>query len=161
MAENWISYHQLAEHWRMSVEAARTRARRGRFQRRTGNDGQTEVLVDLAAPIRKPRPPRAGGQSRAGLPPYQPSNESPSAITETALNAIQEHVTTLKAEIAKAEARAEQLQRERDEMRDKWDAERDRVADLTSQLLKITVDLAEAQKAEATRPRSWWQRLVG
>jgi hypothetical protein len=154
MAEDWLSYHQLAEHWKMSVEAARTRARRGRFQRRTSNDGQTEVLVDLAAPIRKPRPPRSGGQIRGEPPPSVPSKESPSATLETALKAIQEHVVTLKAEIAKAEARADQFREERD-------TERERVADLTSQLLRITTNLAEARKVEVASPRGWWRRLIG
>lgn len=154
MAEDWLSYHQLAEHWKMSVEAARTRARRGRFQRRTSNDGQTEVLVDLAAPIRKPRPPRSGGQTRGEPPPSVPSKENLSATLETALKAIQEHAVTLKAEIAKAEARADQFREERD-------TERERVADLTSQLLRITTNLAEARKVEVASPRGWWRKLVG
>lgn len=153
MAEDWLSYHQLAEHWKMSVEAARTRARRGRFQRRTSNDGQTEVLVDLAAPIRKPRPPRSGGQTRSATPLDTPDAESPSAATIAVLEALQAHVVTLKAEIAKADARADQFRQERD-------AERERLADLTSQLLRITTDLAEARKIEG-QPRSLWRRLVG
>lgn len=161
MPEAWLTYRQLAKHWKTTSEAARARSRRGNYQRRTTNVGTVEILVDTDAPVPEGRQKTQNGQVRADVPPYEMNPESPSAMTETALNAIQEHVATLKVEMAKAEARAEQFQRERDEIRDKWDAERDRVADLTSQLLKITVDLAEAQKAEATRPRSWWQRLVG
>lgn len=160
MAEDWLSYHRLAEHWGMSVEAARTRARRGRFQRRTGNDGQTEVLVDLSAPIRKPRPPRASGQMKGELSPSMQGKETPSATLEIALNTVLEHVVGLKAEIAKAEARADQFREERDAIRQERDTERERVADLTSQLLRITTDLAEARKVEA-KPRAWWSRLVG
>ena len=153
MAEQWLTYQQIAEQWGMSVDAARTRVRRSRLQRRTSNDGQTEVLVDLSAPVRKPRKPRSGGQTQSTLGDYQPPTESPSANLETALKAIQEHILTLKAEIAKAETLAEQFRGERD-------AERERVADLTVQLLKITTDLADARKADA-QPRGWWARLVG
>ena len=153
MAEQWLTYQQIAEQWGMSVDAARTRVRRSRLQRRTSNDGQTEVLVDLSAPVRKPRKPRSGGRAQSTLGDYQPPTESPSANLETALKAIQEHVITLKAEIAKAEVRAEQFKQERDN-------ERERVATLTSEMLRITADLAEARKAEA-QPRGWWRRIVG
>lgn len=161
MPEAWLTYRQLAKHWKTTPEAARARSRRGNYQRRTTNVGTVEILVDTDAPVPEGRQRTQDEQVRGDVPPYMVNAESHSVLTGTALNAIQEHVATLKAEIAKAEARAEQLQRERDDIRDKWDAERDRVADLTTQLLRITVDLAEAQKAEATRPRSWWQRLVG
>lgn len=147
MAEIWLNYTQLAELWQMSTEAARTRARRGRFQRRVGNDGQAEVLVDDAAPIPRARAPRSGGQMRTKLPPDQPSKEDSSAAL---INALEGHVATLKEEIAKADARADQLRQERD-------AERERVADLTSQLLKMTADVLAARQEK----RSWWARLVG
>lgn len=154
MSEVWMNYTALGQLWGMSPEAARTRARRGRFQRRVGNDGQAEVLVDTAAPIRKPRPPRAGGQTQTVPPLTTPDKESPPAATVTLLEALQAHVDTLKGELAKADARADLHRQERD-------IERERVADLTSQLLRITADLAEARKVEAARPRGWWARLVG
>jgi hypothetical protein len=147
MAEVWLTYTKLAEIWGMSTEAARTRARRGRFQRRVGNDGQAEVLVDDAAPIPKARTPRAGGQNRVELPHAQPEKE---AASEMLIKALEGHVATLKEEIAKADARADQLRQERD-------AERERVADLTSQLLKMTADMLAARQER----RSWWSRLVG
>lgn len=153
MSEQWLTYQQIAEQWGMSVDAARTRVRRSRLQRRTSNDGQTEVLVDLSAPVRRPRKPRSGGQTESKLGEYKPPTESPSATLETALKAIQEHVSTLKDELAKAEVRAEQFKQERDN-------ERERVATLTSEMLRITADLAEARKAEA-QPRGWWRRIVG
>lgn len=154
MSEVWMNYTALGQLWGMSPEAARTRARRGRFPRRVGNQGQAEVLVDTDAPIRRPRPPRASGQSQTTATPSAPDTESPSAVTVKALEALQGHIDTLRGEIAKAEARADQLRQERD-------AERERVATLTSEMLRITADLAEARKVEAARPRSWWQRLVG
>lgn len=151
MSEQWLNYQQLAQLWAMSPEAARTRARRGNYQRRVGNDGQAEVLVDTAAPVRKPRPPRAGGQSRTAATLPAPATESPPPATAEALGAIaalEGHVTTLKEQLAKAEAATA--------------AERERVADLTAQLLRITADLLDARKAEAAPPtRTWWARLVG
>jgi hypothetical protein len=146
MSEQWLTYPALAELWQISPEAARTRARRGQYQRRVGNDGQAEVLVDNSAPIRKPRPPRAGGQTRTPTPLTTPDAETPSTATAKALEALEAHVATLKDQLAKAEASTA--------------AERERVADLTAQLLKLTVELLEARKADI-RPRSWWARLVG
>ena len=160
MSEQWLIYQQIAEKWGMSVDAARTRVRRSRLQRRTSNDGQTEVLVDLSAPVRRPRKPRSGGQTTSKLGGYKPPTESPSETLETALNAILEHVVTLKGEIAKAEALAEQFRQDRDGLRSERDAERERVADLTTQLLRITTDLADTRKVES-QPRGWWRRLVG
>lgn len=161
MPEQWVDYRQLGELWQMSPEAARTRARRGRFPRRVGNQGQAEVLVDTDAPVRRPRPPRAGGQSQTTTPQPTPDTESPSAATVKALDTLQTYIDDLKGQIAKAEAQAATLRQEIAVERDRLAAERERSADLTSQLLKITADLLEIRKAEVTRPRSWWQRLVG
>lgn len=153
MPESWLTYRQLAAHWKTTPEAARARSRRGNYERRTNNVGAVEVRVDTDAPIPEGRQRTQDGQVRGDVHPYRPPTESPSATLETALKAIQEHVITLKAEIAKAEVRAEQFKQERDN-------ERERVATLTSEMLRITADLAEARKAEA-QPRGWWRRLVG
>ena len=151
MSEVWMNYNDLAQLWGMSAEAARTRARRGRFPRRVGNQGQAEVLVDTDAPVRRPRPPRAGGQSQTSTALTAPDTESPSAATVEALKAIaalEGHVATLKEQLAKAEAATA--------------TERDRATDLMAQLLKLTGELLEARKAEQAPPRrSWWQRLTG
>lgn len=146
MSEQWFTYPALAQHWGMSQDAARTRARRGHFQRRVNNLGQAEVLVDSSAPPIRVRPPRAGGQTRTAAPPATPDTESPSAATAAALEALEAHVATLKDQLAKAEAATA--------------AERERVVDLTAQLLKITAALLDARKATEARPRSWWTRLL-
>lgn len=161
MSEQWLNYTALGKLWGMSPEAARTRARRGRYQRRVGNDGQAEVLVDTAAPVRKARPPRSAGQSRTAAPMPTPDTEAASAATAATLAALQAHIDDLKARIAKADADTTQLRQERDDIRKERDAERERAIDLTTQLLKLTADLLDARKAEAARPRGWWARLVG
>lgn len=153
MADAWLTYRQLAQHWNTTPEAARARSRRGNYQRRTNNLGAVEVRVDIDAPVPEARQRTQGGREGGQVPPYQQSSEGRSETTEMALRAIQEHVLTLKAEIAKTEARADQFRQERD-------AERERVADLTAELLRITADLAGARKTEA-QPRGWWRKLVG
>ena len=150
MSEQWLNYTALGKLWGMSPEAARTRARSGNYRRRVGNDGQAEVLVDTAAPVRKARPSRSAGQSRT---PALDTETTPPATT-AALDALQGHIDTLKAELAKAEALATERGQE-------VAAERAKVADLTAQPLKITADLLDARKAEAARPRGWSARLVG
>lgn len=57
---------------------------------------------------------------------------------------LEAHIATLTEQLAKAESRA--------------DAEREKVADLTAQLLKITTDMMALQQAQA---RPWWRRLTG
>lgn len=164
MPEQWFDYRQLGELWQMSPEAARTRARRGRFPRRVGNQGQAEVLVDTDAPVRRPRPPRAGGQSQTTTPQPTPDSEVASQATTAALAALQGHIDDLKARIAKADEQTDQLRQERDAIRQERDVERERVATLTAELLRRTGEMLDAKAkadAEAARPRSWWQRLVG
>ena len=155
MAETWFTYPALAQHWGMSQDAARTRARRGHYPRRVNNQGQAEVLVDSSALPLRVRPPRAGGQSQTAATLPAPATESPPTATAEALGAIaalESHVATLRDQLAKAEALASDRGRE-------VTVERERVADLTAQLLRLTAELLDAR---TTPPRrSWWARLVG
>lgn len=144
MPEQWLDYRELAAHWQIGPDAARARVRRGNFKRRTNNFGEVEVLMDMDAPI--PRPRKAlDGQTRTAPPPNTPDAEAASAATAKALEALEGHVATLKEQLAKAETATA--------------TERERVADLTAQLMRLTNELLDARKAPA--PRSWWQRLVG
>lgn len=144
MSEQWLTYPQLAQLWEMSQDAARTRARRGHFPRRVNNRGQTEVQVDSSAPPMRVRPPRSGRQTQTGDTLTTPATETP---PQAALEAMEGHIATLRDQLAKAEAATL--------------AERERVADLTAQLLRITSELLDARKAEAVPRRSWWRRLTG
>lgn len=154
MAETWLSYRQLGELWKTTPEAARARARRGRFPRRTNNVGAVEILVDTDAPVPESRGKAQGGQTRTATLPNTPGEEAASATTAKALEALEGHVATLLDQLAKAEALASDRGRE-------VAAERERVADLTAQLLRLTADLLDARKAESAPRLSWWQRLVG
>jgi hypothetical protein len=144
MPEQWLDYHALAAHWQVGPEAARARVRRGRFQRRTNNLGAVEVLLDTSAPIPPPRKKHQDGQTGTATPSDTPDAETPS---RTALEALEGHIATLKEQLVRAEAATA--------------AERQRTADLTAELLKITADLLAARQAAEARPRSWWQRLAG
>lgn len=57
---------------------------------------------------------------------------------------LEAHIATLTEQLAKAESRA--------------DAEREKVADLTAQLLRLATDMMTLQQAQA---RPWWKRLAG
>lgn len=146
MPETWLSYRQLGDLWKIGPDAARARARRGRFPRRTNNVGAVEILVDTDAPVAEPRGKAQDGKNRTATPNNTPDAEAASAATAKALEALEGHVATLKEQLAKAEASTA--------------AERERVADLTAQLMRLTNELLEARKAPPP-PRSWWQRLVG
>ena len=146
MPETWLSYRQLGDLWKTTPEAARARARRGRFPRRTNNVGAVEILVDTDAPVPEPRGKAQDGQTRSATSSDTPDAETPSTATAKALETLEAHVATLKTQLEKAESTAA--------------VERERVADLTAQLLRVTNELLDARKAES-QPRSWWQRLVG
>jgi len=143
MPEQWLTYRQLAEHWKTTPEAARARSRRGNYQRRTNNLGAVEILVDTAAPIPEGRQKAQDGQTRSATPTDTPNAETP---PQAALAALESHIATLREQLVRAEAATA--------------AERERTATLTTELLRITAELLETRKAE-TRPRSWWQRLAG
>lgn len=164
MPEQWLSYRQLAQLWKTTPEAARARTRRGNWQRRSNNAGVAEVLVDTDAPVPESRQKALDGQTRSATPLHTPDAETPPMVTVKALEALEAHVATLKEQLAKAEALAAERNREATVERERrnWevDLERERVADLTSQILKLSLELLEVRKADV-RPRSWWQRLTG
>jgi len=140
MPEQWLSYRQLAQHWGISSEASRARAKRGHWQRRTNNAGVAEVLIDTDAPAPEARRARTGGQTPTSGGTSAPDAE---AAPQAALAALEAHIATLKDQLVKAEGLAA--------------AERDRMADLTAQLLRITAELMAARTAS----RPWWRRMAG
>jgi hypothetical protein len=151
MAAVWVSYAELAEHLGISPEAARQKSIRARWERKLGDDGKARVLVDLeeAAAAHRPRPVE------------RPDEQSTAAV----IAALEQHVATLKDELAKAQTLA--AERDLDAYR-----ERERIADLTTQLLTFA---GEAMAARALRHQAgaqpadrdpadgehWWRRLGG
>ena len=155
----WLTYAALAEKLGVSAEAARQKAVRGRWRRQRGNDGRTLVLVEPAVMGRlkagkRPSRERPDGQVNERV------NEHPDA--NAAVNALMEHVETLKAALARAEATV--ADRDADVRR-----ERERVDELSRDLLRVTGEAMAAASArddlraelDAMRARPWWKRLTG
>ena len=179
MSEEWLTYQDLAERLGVSPEAARQKAIRGRWPRRTANDGKAQVRVDVedvkaSTPVRKSRDDH----------PSDTSSDTRSTPTEQAsdtatLAALEAHIETLKGMAAKAEmiavvererANAEQARADRE--RDRADAERGRADSLSSQVddvrregeaKRITFehDLVELKSVVDRLNRPWWKRLAG
>jgi type I site-specific restriction endonuclease len=182
MAEEWLIYSGLGERLGISSEAARQKAIRHRWRRRTNNFGKAEVLVDLVE----------AREHMERFPSRKPKTEQPSDDRETledhqsdtqAFAALDAHIETLKAMVAKAEAIAERERERADNEQSRADSERvraDRLQGRVEELLKVRVQISDQQqetilgleqKIEELRTtmearaadarRSWWNRLVG
>lgn len=160
LEQQWMTYAELGERLGVSPEAARQKALRGRWRRQQGNDGRALVLVEpdaLSGP-RKPRR-RPPVEQVDEHPHDQPDEHRTDARTVDALTA---HIETLKAALAKAETAL--AERDVDVRR-----ERERVDDLTRELLRVTSEAMAAGAArdslrvelDAVRARPWWKRLTG
>lgn len=175
MAEEWLTYSELAERLGVSSEAARQKAIRQRWPRRTANDGKAQVRVDVE-------------DVKATMPMRRPKDEPPSDDRPTPddplsnpqiLAALGAHIETLKAMVAKAESIAD-LERERaDAERARADGERERADRLSSRVDELMTKAAKASDQErqlaeldeqvrqlralvdAAARRPWWKRLAG
>lgn len=137
-----LTYAELAERLGVSVDGARMKAKRARWPKVKGNDGTMRITVEEGdlSPAEQRSPnvrPLFGGH--------------PNEQTAEQVRTLEAHISTLKEQLGKAEAAA-------DQERGRADAERERVADLTAQLLKLTADMMALQKAQE---RPWWRRLAG
>jgi hypothetical protein len=139
LTESWLNYSNIAERLGTTAEAVRQKAIRGRWRRQRGNDGRALVLIDLDAEK----------AANAGKGPSKHPFEQPSDAR--LVEALQDHVATLQAELAQAEALAEQRQGEAE-------AARKRVDDLVIELLALSQALAERVRLDG---RPWWRRWGG
>lgn len=141
MAEKSYTYQELAEALGLaSAEAARQRAMRARWRRSPGNDGKARVIVDLdEQPVRPASEPRSNGESPREL-----------------LEALANHVVTLRDAVARAEA-GEERERER------ANEERARVEVLSQDVLRLTQSAVRAETerdAAAEKLRGYEERLA-
>jgi hypothetical protein len=182
MAEEWLSYNDLGERLGISSEAARQKAIRYRWRRRMNNFGKAEVLVDLIE-VREQMerfPPRKSKDEQTFDERGTPEDHQSDAQTFAALDA---HIETLKAMVAKAEAIAERERERADNERSRADVERGRADQLQERVEELLIERAkisdqqqeavrslekqiedlritmEARAADARRP--WWRRLAG
>ena len=150
MTEIWLTYSGLAKALGTTPEAARQKAIRGRWRRQRGNDGKALVLVDLEA-------------EKASHAPRKRPEEHPSGRPDErrAIEALESHIATLKGDIAKSEALAEQR-------RGEVEVAQKRLDDVVAELVALSNLIAEQStevvnaRAELATYRSWpwWKRLA-
>lgn len=98
MAETWLNYADVGAALDITPEAARQKAIRGRWRRQLGNDGRAMVLVDVEVE-KEGRMPKASANADK-----RPSHGRPKRPSDTRLiEALQAHIATLQANLAKAE----------------------------------------------------------
>jgi hypothetical protein len=139
MEPEWLSYREVADRLGVTPEAARSRAKRLRWRRQTGNDGRALVLVAL-----EPRPP--GDHAVAARSP-----SGRKAVDPALVSALESYIKTLQGDI---EALKEQLSAVGADLV----AERAR----TEKAIEAFAALAERLDAlAAERARPWWRRFAG
>lgn len=134
MSYNSMTYSEIAERLGISLDGARMKVSRAKWQKLKGNDGKVRVLVPETAigapePVEHAFPDHTSEQVRA---------------LESHIVSLGEQVEHLQQQLGKAEATAA--------------SERARVEDLTAQLLRLTGEMMALHQAQA---RPWWRRLAG
>jgi DNA primase len=136
----WLTYRQAADKLGVSPQAVRQKSIRGRWPRTKGNDGQARVQVPEQ--------------------PYRVRTVSGQAPDVSLVDALREHVATLKADAEKLEAllaterqRADKAIAGVEALVATESARADRAISAFEQLAQRLEELAEA-----TRP-SWWRWL--
>jgi hypothetical protein len=114
--EVWMTKAELAAVRRISVASADRLARRMKWRKQPGNDGRARVLV----PTDWSRPPKDGTESGPGQRPKDGPTDNPtgnpSDISRIS-NAFEVALTVVRDQLAVANRRTEQIERERDALR--------------------------------------------
>jgi len=148
MENEWLTYIQAAERMNTTRDIIRQRAQRGRWPRQIGNDGLARIhppegWTNYAQTLNEQRDRRPG---RATVE---------QVVHPCLIKALQEHVESLKEQIAAAVMRdaqhAEALAAEK--------ARAQKAIDDYTALAGRLMALAEELAAE--RSRSWWRRMFG
>ena len=197
----WVTYDELAAALGIAPDSARRLVARKRWPRQTGNDGRAriEVPVERLTPDKIPdipqdMPPDVDPDDGDDVSP----DVSPVVLAMTRhLEHVEKHLEEVKAErdaervrsatlterLAEIEVARAALEGQAATLRDvlsdrdvEFSHERDRVVDVTAQLLMATAQATEAvevqadlrSRLEATvtelqalRSRPWWRRLAG
>jgi uncharacterized protein YhaN len=180
MDGEWLSYAEAAERLNTTPEAVRQKAIRGRWQRTIANDGRARVRL----PDGWPDGVRTGSE-RQERRTVRTGNER--ASDTSLIKALEQHVATLKEQLAAAEGKASEeanalrehnatLKADVDKLEALLAGDRERAdkaiaaaegraseeSAKTAQAIAAFQSLAERLEAlaEAKRP-PWWRRLVG
>ena len=137
MSDRWLTYHELAEALGCSSVAAKSRAKRARWRRQTGNDGLARVLLPEGTELRPVRPRTATG-SVPGPTPRTAAESAPGSQPRTEaewlarLERLQTELTELARKLGAAEADAASARSAMDELRQDRDVWRARAERLTT-----------------------------
>jgi hypothetical protein len=149
-----LTYAELGELLKITPASANKLARRRRWPRVPGNDGKARVSVPEEALVRRDNPP----DSPPDVPPVSPQDSPPPSPPDNLIKALEGHVTTLREQLAAADARLGAADAR----------EAQHIADLaaeraqTAKAIEAFADLAERLDQLATeRARPWWRRLAG
>lgn len=147
-----LTYAELAERLGVSVDGARMRTKRSGWPKVKGNDGTMRVTVEEAELTPAERSPNV-------RPAF---TEQPNEQAAEQVRTLEAHIATLKEQVASMSEQIGKAEAQAAQERGRADAEREKVADLTAQLLRLTGEMMDLQKArEADRLRPWWRRMVG
>lgn len=149
MAIEQLTYIQLGERLGISTEAARQKAIRGRWRRIPGNDGKTLVEVDLAAVAPPERLSEAPGTKRKPSKPRAVRDPYEQAMDAQTIQALNAHLNTLQQQLEKAELSAAESKKE-------VALERERVAELTAQIIKLTEQIVTLKSKQG-----FWAKIFG
>jgi hypothetical protein len=176
MTEEWFTYSELGERLNISAEAARQKAIRARWPRRTANDGKAQVKVDVSDVLATMPPRRLSDRPTPDQPPVEPLSD-----TRT-IDALTAHIATLREMLSKADVmtgvereRADAERQRADSERAVADAERDRANALAAKIETILMERALAAEqgvqlagqveelralVEQMKRRPWWRRFA-
>lgn len=141
MALEWFTYAALGERLGISPEAVRQRAIRHEWTKRTGNDGKSEVRVDVEELITS-SPPRTQIEhpldegSTAGSTPVE---QVADARTIAALDG---HIVSLLAMVERANSQADHERERATDERARADRERDRADGIAAELARVRSESA-------------------
>jgi hypothetical protein len=160
MEQSWLTYREAADALNLrSADAAKLRAKRGRWPKRVGNDGLARVQIpEVTTPVRSHIDP-GSIPGRSGVDPALILGRNP--LTE-ALDTLREQLAQSLAREAAANERADK-QAAASAAREAalaGDLAAERIR--TDKAVAAFASLAERLDAlAAARARPWWRRLVG
>jgi hypothetical protein len=139
----WLTYAEAGHRLNITPEAARARAKRLGWRRQLGNDGRALVWAALEA--------RPAGD--LPVTARSPAVRKPDSAADVQLiEALREHVETLKMQLSAAEAR-------NGAQADELAAERAQTAKAIAAFASLAERLDMLAKT-ALRRRSWWRWLL-
>jgi hypothetical protein len=180
MAEEWLTYGEVGERLGISSDAARHKAIRARWPRRTADDGRTLVRVDINAtravmPVRRaPDATPIDARPTAEPTPVEPSDvrafaaldalietlRALAAAGELALARERERADPERIRAEQERAQAEAARTPADDLARRLEEAEERMAHRANLEKQLTLLKAQIAEMQAARTRPWWRRLA-